>query len=130
MLSDDRHLLGMKWDNEVFIDLALPFGLRSSPRTFTTVADVFEWILLHRGVSWCLHYINDFLTSETECSDNLRIIITICKWLRLPLKEIRLPTEKLDHLKSLISAWKTRKGCRKQELLSLVGKREKGVRGL
>ena len=100
------------------------------------------------------HGASDFLTSgEAECSDNLRIIITICKWLRLPLKErkiegpspvlpflgiildklkreIRLPTEKLDHQKLLISAWKTRKGCRKRELLSLVGKREKGVRGL
>lgn len=60
---DDRHLLGMKWDDKVFIDLTLPFGLRSSPRIFTTVADVFEWILLHRGVSWCLHYIDNFLTS-------------------------------------------------------------------
>ena len=146
---DDRHLLGMKWDGKVFIDLTLPFGLRSSPRIFTTVADVFEWILLHRGVSWCLHYIDDFLTSgepdTAECSVNLRLILAICKWLRLPLKvlkiegpspvlpflgiildtlkqEIRLPADKLDHLKSLISAWKFRKACRKRELLSLVGK--------
>lgn len=47
---DDCHLLGMKWGGKVFIDLALPFSLRSSPRIFTTVADVFEWIMLHRGV--------------------------------------------------------------------------------
>ena len=25
---DDRHLLGMEWQNQIFIDTALPFGLR------------------------------------------------------------------------------------------------------
>ena len=26
----DRHLLGMKWRNQYYVDLALPFGLRSA----------------------------------------------------------------------------------------------------
>ena len=30
--SDDRYLLGMKWRGNYFIDLALPFGLRSALR--------------------------------------------------------------------------------------------------
>lgn len=30
----DRHLLGMKWRSKYFIDLMLPFGLRSAPRIF------------------------------------------------------------------------------------------------
>ena len=42
---DDRWLLGMKWENGVFIDTALPFGLRSAPKSFTAVADAAEWIL-------------------------------------------------------------------------------------
>lgn len=29
---EDRHLLGMEWDGGIFIDSALPFGLRSAPR--------------------------------------------------------------------------------------------------
>ncbi len=35
----DHPLLAMKWDDEVLIDGALPFGLRSAPKIFTAVAD-------------------------------------------------------------------------------------------
>lgn len=40
--TDDHHLLGMRWNDEIFLDLTLPFGLRSSPKVFTTVADALE----------------------------------------------------------------------------------------
>ena len=36
---DDRWLLGMMWDGALYIDAALPFGLRSAPKIFTAVAD-------------------------------------------------------------------------------------------
>ena len=35
----DRHLLGLKWRNAYYIDLALPFGLRSAPVIFNSVAE-------------------------------------------------------------------------------------------
>ena len=44
---DDRFLLGMKWRGVYFVDLALPFGLRSAPFIFNSIADMVEWILLH-----------------------------------------------------------------------------------
>ena len=146
---DDRHLLGMCWGNKVYIDLTLPFGLRSSPKIFTAVADALEWIFLHLGVSWSTHYMDDFLTmgqpDTTECRENLNSILRICEWLGVPLKaekiegpasvltflgitldtelrEIRLPEKKLEDLKSLLGMWKTKKACKKRELLSLVGK--------
>ena len=31
---NDRHLLGMKWDNFLYVDATLPFGLRSAPFIF------------------------------------------------------------------------------------------------
>ena len=40
---DDRLLLGMVWQGNLFVDAALPFGLRSAPWIFTAVADVLEW---------------------------------------------------------------------------------------
>ena len=43
----DRHLLGLKWRNAYYIDLALPFGLRSAPAVFNSVAELLEWILVH-----------------------------------------------------------------------------------
>ena len=32
---EDRRFLGMKWNNNFFVDLALPFGLRSAPQIFS-----------------------------------------------------------------------------------------------
>ena len=59
----DRHLLGMEWKGEVYIDTCLPFGLRSAPKLFNILADALEWILKQQGVSFLIHYLDDFLTS-------------------------------------------------------------------
>ena len=45
----DRPLLGVEWEGRVYVDTALPFGLRSAPKFFNAVADVLEWIVRHRG---------------------------------------------------------------------------------
>ena len=37
--TDDKHLLGLSWQDQLFIDIALPFGLRSAPLIFTALAD-------------------------------------------------------------------------------------------
>ena len=45
---DNCPLLGMQWDGKiqcVYIDAALPFGLRSAPKVFNVVADAIEWIV-------------------------------------------------------------------------------------
>ena len=61
--SDDRYLLGMTWRGNYFIDLALPFGLRSAPFIFYSIADLLEWILKHNyGMKFLLHYLDDFHT--------------------------------------------------------------------
>ena len=44
----DRHLLGFKWHNAYYIDLTLPFGLRSAPAIFNSVVELVEWILVHK----------------------------------------------------------------------------------
>lgn len=56
----DRHLLGMCWEGQVFIDQALPFGLRSAPKLFTAVADAVGRALLDAGLPMQLHYLDDF----------------------------------------------------------------------
>ena len=42
---NDRYLLGMQWQGTYFVDMALPFGLRSAPYIFFSVADLAEWVL-------------------------------------------------------------------------------------
>ena len=53
---DDRGLLGMRWEDAVFIDAALPFGLRSAPMIFSALADALQWIMKKKGAGWLSHY--------------------------------------------------------------------------
>ena len=142
----DRHLLGMSWNGALFIDTALPFGLRSAPKKISAVANALEWVALHKGVSVVLHYLDDYLTIGrkqcVECRLNLQIL---CHQLGVPLKwqklegpttslvflgilldtekmEMRLHEGKVDELKRLIAYWMARRSGKKRELLSLVGK--------
>ena len=43
----DCSLLGMEWRSKFYVDLALPFGLRSAPYIFNCVAELVEWILVN-----------------------------------------------------------------------------------
>ena len=94
----------MAWRGRLYIDTALPFGLRSAPKIFTAVADALEWVLLQDGLSWSIHYIDDFLTAgcagTDECANNLRTIKSTCEWLGVPLKwsKVEGPTTELTFL--------------------------------
>ena len=41
----DRHLLAVKWEDQVYVDPMLPFGLRSAPKIFNAVADALIWYM-------------------------------------------------------------------------------------
>jgi len=53
----DRFLLGMQWEGQVYVDTALPFGLRSAPKIFNALADGLEWIAKQHGVKYLWHFI-------------------------------------------------------------------------
>ena len=55
---NDRHLLGMRWRGGLYINTAIPFGLRSAPKIFNAVADAIQWI---SGVESVIHYLDDYL---------------------------------------------------------------------
>ena len=50
---EDRALLGMKWEGALYVDAALPFGLHSAPKIFTSIADSPEWMLRNQGLHTC-----------------------------------------------------------------------------
>ena len=146
---DDRHLLAMSWNGRLFVDTQLPFGLRSAPLIFSAVADALEWIAYDNGISFCLHYLDDFLTIGTagtdECERNLQLLTSTCTHLGVPLKHekmegpsttltflgisidtvagtLSLPDEKLQRYKATLRQWYNRKAAKKREILSLIGK--------
>ena len=146
---EDLYLLGMKWRGHFYVDLALPFGLRSAPYIFNAVADMVEWIILNKySVPDLLHYLDDFITagpaSSDQCSRNLQTSLTVCRSLGLPLhpnkcigpstrlvvlgveldslqQSARLPADKLAALRELIQSWRAKQWCTRRQLESLIG---------
>ena len=76
--TEDRLLLVMQWREKFYMDTELPFGLRLAPKIFSAVADTLEWILLQMGVTFIIHYLDDYFTMgkkhTIECENNLALI--------------------------------------------------------
>ena len=72
---EDRHQLGVCWEGGVYVDLCLPFGLRSAPKIFTAIADPLAWILHHQGVRCLIHYLDDFLIFAFPFTDEGRLFL-------------------------------------------------------
>jgi len=60
--SEDRHLLGMSWRDSAYIDHYIPFSLHSAPKLFNVLADLLAWVMENLGVSYLIHYLDDYLT--------------------------------------------------------------------
>ena len=132
---DDWWLMGMLWEGSLYVDTALPFGLRSAPKIFTAIADAAEWIARQEGIRSVIHYLDDFLVlgapASEECAVALRKLLSVFGRLGLPVAEekldsgtleIRLPPRKLNELQQLLQLWVGRKSCTRKELESLTGK--------
>ena len=107
----------------------LPFGLRSAPKIFTTVADALQWVMKRQGVSWVAHYLDDYITmgppGADTCAANLEAMLGTCARLGVPtapgkcegptsslvflgfeldteVMEVRLPPQKLRRIRDLV----------------------------
>ena len=145
---DDRWLLGMAWQDQLYADAALPFGLRSAPAIFNAVAEALSFLIKEREVKWIDHYLDDYIVlgppSSEDCRRGLQVALDTCEKVGFPVAEektvgpatvirflgieldsdqmqLRLPLEKLEKLRVLVASWRKRKGCRKRELQSLAG---------
>ena len=57
----DGHILAMQWDDQIFVEAALSFGLRSAPKIFNALADTIEWMARKHRVIDVWHYLDDFI---------------------------------------------------------------------
>ncbi len=144
----DHGLLGISWQNRIYVDRALPFGLRLAPKVFTAVADAIDWCLHDVGIHHQLHYLDDFLffghPGTDEAGAILSTVVKTFHELGVPVAthktegpavcvsflgilidsqrmELRLPREKLMRIQSLITAWVSKRSCRRKELKQFVG---------
>eukprot|EP00731_Ephydatia_muelleri_P008630 Em0004g968a len=85
---DDRPLIGVEWSGQIYCDAMLPFGLRSSAKIFTALADALEWIVRQKGVPHIAHYLDDFVVvgapHSSQCADSLQTLTLACKELGVP----------------------------------------------
>ena len=101
---DDRPLLGIRWEGELYCDAMLPFGLWSAAKIFNALADALEWIIRSRGVSHVAHYLDDFVVvgapGSPQCADDLRTLESTCRELGVPLAVAKCvaPTTQLTFL--------------------------------
>ena len=153
--SCDWDLLGsIYYDTETrhkqyYVDLVLPFGLRSSPKLFNEYADALQFIMLENGASECMHYMDDYVTlgprNSTQCMNNLVIMQNVCEQTGFSINpnklvlpntviefigfivdtnkmELRISEEHLRDITAELMKWEGRKICKKRELLSIIGK--------
>ena len=103
---EDRPLLGMVWEGALFVDAALPFGLRSTPKIFTALADALEWLARQEGVESLMHYLDDYLLiakTEEECRDALHKLLCLFGRLKVPVAPEKLTSQpRVPHSISLI----------------------------
>ena len=145
---DDWPLLVYCWDGRYYVDIVLPFGGRSSPFIFNSLADAFMWIATTSyKVTGALHYLDDYFFAAPSigiCKSVMTGFQNMCSDLNVPLARektegptqcitflgieidsinscCRLPTRKLNDLHKLLDLWKTKVQCSKKELLSLIG---------
>ena len=144
----DRHLLGIRWQEQVFVDQALPFGLRSAPKLFTAVADAIGWALFQMGIRLQIHYLDDYLffihPSSSDAYSLLPSVLNTLDHLGVPVAtqkievpattvtflgvivdtvrlELRLPDHKLEYIRSLVRWWRWKRTGHHKEFESLLG---------
>ncbi|XP_065644308.1 uncharacterized protein LOC100211417 isoform X2 [Hydra vulgaris] len=147
--EDERKLLVLNWKGCYYVDLALPFGARSAPQTFTRFSNVLEWILTYHGeIKYIQHSLDDFLIcgppNSKVCGESLDKAFEICKELGILIEhtktegpstcitflgfiidttklELRIPELKLVKIRALLDEWCIKRHGTKRDLLSLIG---------
>ena len=143
----DQLLLGVMWQDSVYIDKVLPFGLRLAPKIFSAVADAIQWILHLNGVDNIIHYLDDYVlvAKDREQADYQKAqLISTFTELGVPLepsklkgpsqclsflgievdsvaRQLHLPQEKMKLLKEKLRSCIDSRSLTKRELQSLVG---------
>ena len=145
---EDYDLLGISWQGLYYYDRCMPMGCSSSCRTFEMFSTALEWTAQKKlHIPYILHLLDDFLIvspSQASCQHQLDNFLMFYRYLGIPmapektvgpsttlafagieldtvLMEARLPQEKLDKCRELLSAFLRRRKVTLREIQSLTG---------
>ena len=94
--EEEKRFLGMFWQGNYYVGLALPFGVSRAPNIFNRAADLLQWIL---GEDESVreddiqHYYDDFLVvgppNSNSCDLSLDTCLYICDDLGVPVEPLK-----------------------------------------
>lgn len=147
--SLDHELLGIRWNNQYFYDTCLPFGASSSCAIFERFSSGLQYIAeMKLNINFMVHILDDFLIlgspNSSQCLDGLTSFLNLCKEIGVPIKfskteypttvltfmglvldsdlmEARLPNDKLEKLRILLSHQVRSRKITLKNLQSLIG---------
>ena len=147
---DQWHHLCYYWEGQYYVDLVLPFGLRSSGAIFNQFASLVRWIIQnHYHISSIVNYSDDFFAVLSKdfglARSQLDTIILAFQDMQIPLADdkiegpatslvylgivinsismtIEIPHEKLSEATANLHKWNDRRTCTKRQLKSIIGK--------
>ena len=91
--THDQNLLGVRWNDYLYIDRIFPFDLRSAPKILSAVSDGLQWILTQYGITYILHYLDDFIfvaASMVKAVRQKHTIVSNIQCLGVPLEQSKL----------------------------------------
>ena len=110
---DDWDLLGCTWTDphtgliEYYIDLTLPFSLRSSAKLFTEFAYARKLCMEYDGTTDVEHYLDDYVTigppDSSVAANNLDIMLSTCSFIGF---EVSPPNSVMEFLGIVIDSRK------------------------
>lgn len=100
---EDWHLLGVLWEGRYFLDVCLPFGMKTSPSIWERFSRALRWILKKKLGIAVTHYVDDFLLIIPQQTDAQRVrneALDIFNALGVPWSRKKLvgPTTSLEYL--------------------------------
>ena len=149
----DRHLLGFRWYDDdgklvVYRHSSIPFGMRSSCRAFSDIAECLMFMCKNNGAADdSLFYLDDAITvcgNEADCRNSIKVMVDTAEkagfvvqqaktvgparkitFLGIEIDSInaqlKIPREKLQEVRQELSTWLDKISCTKRELLSILG---------
>jgi hypothetical protein len=147
---DDIPHMGFKdLNGKIYFEITLPFGLRSAPGLYDTLAQALEYILEKHGFENMVRFVDDFLMVKSadapEHINNIDDLRALCDTLGISLshekiicdshiviylglefdtiaQEVCLPAHKITALDKLLSRWLHKSKATRHELQQLSGK--------
>jgi hypothetical protein len=144
----DWPLLGLHWQDKLYFDLVMQFGLASATAVFEWYSSAAEWIAKGSlAIRDLIHYVDDFLhfvKNEQEAKRQLAALLFLFAQLGLPVSQskiegpsalmiflgilfdaikltISLAPDRVADIEALLAEWREKISASRAELQSLIG---------